>query len=196
METISVDPFAIPVPNWAEWSIKSHLPLWLAITLACNICPNRYLANGERLPPGMFLPIKAFDDLMAMAKSAIGNNGILRPMTLHPSDIEFSQVRMDNFTAWLMSFKFDLPIGYPWAPEAPDFGALNWPWGRHSTKSLRLLAEAAERFWKHYDPDDATTAPTNEQVSSWLHANGASKRNSEVMASILRADGLPIGPRK
>ncbi|MDW3684003.1 hypothetical protein RA280_20085 [Cupriavidus sp. CV2] len=77
-----------------------------------------------------------------------------------------------------------------------------WSRGKHDTALLRHLAAAADRYWKpiavggNYDPSDRTTAPTNDQVIEWLVARGVSKRVAEVMAQILRADGLPTGPRK
>lgn len=70
-----------------------------------------------------------------------------------------------------------------------------WPWGDHETKLLRLLAAAAEKHWKLYDPTDASTAPKNKTVVTWLMAQGVAGRSAEVMATILRADGLPTGPR-
>jgi hypothetical protein len=71
-----------------------------------------------------------------------------------------------------------------------------WPWGAHETELLRQLAAAADRFWSRFDPADNTTAPTNEQVSAWLQSRGVAARTAEVIATILRADGLPTGPRK
>lgn len=71
-----------------------------------------------------------------------------------------------------------------------------WPWGGHHTRALGLLRGAAEKFWINYDPTDPSTAPTNAQVKAWLVEQGASDRIAENMASILRADGLPPGPRK
>lgn len=71
-----------------------------------------------------------------------------------------------------------------------------WPWGSHETDLLRKLAGAANKWWIRYDPADATTAPTNDQVTNWLKNEGVSNRVAEVMASILRIDGLPSGPRK
>jgi hypothetical protein len=75
-------------------------------------------------------------------------------------------------------------------------GERTWPWGKHETKLLRKLADATEKFWKLYDPDDPSTAPTNQQVEKWLESEGVSKRVAEVMAQMLRADSLPPGPRK
>ena len=77
-----------------------------------------------------------------------------------------------------------------------DANAARWPWGTHTTQLLDHLAAAAERFWVNYDPSDATTAPTNSQVTTWLKSQGVAERTAEVMATILRIDGLPTGPRK
>jgi hypothetical protein len=77
-----------------------------------------------------------------------------------------------------------------------SFLVRRWPWGDYDTKLLRKLAEAAQRFWVIYDPTDPTRAPTNKQVSDWLESQSVSNRIAENMASILRADGLPTGPRK
>ena len=72
----------------------------------------------------------------------------------------------------------------------------NWPWGNHETELLRQLANAARLFWINYDPTDPSTAPTNEQVKNWLVNKGVAPRTAEIMATILRADGLRPGPRK
>lgn len=71
-----------------------------------------------------------------------------------------------------------------------------WPWGDHETELLRALAAVADEFWTLYDPEDKSTAPTNEQVIKRLKQRGVSARTAEVMATILRADGLHPGPRK
>ena len=71
-----------------------------------------------------------------------------------------------------------------------------WPWGLHDTKALQDLAAAAERFWSRYDPEDDTTATTNAEVSKWLQTErNVSARIADAIATILRADGLPTGPR-
>lgn len=72
----------------------------------------------------------------------------------------------------------------------------NWPWGTHETPLLRKLAEAASKFWSLYDPNDPSSAPTNSQVENWLTSKGVSQKIAEVMATILRAEGLRRGPRK
>lgn len=73
--------------------------------------------------------------------------------------------------------------------------ATHWPWGTHSTELLEHLAAAAKRYWKNYDPEDPTTAATNDEISNWLVSRGVKERTAEVMARILRADDLPAGRR-
>lgn len=75
--------------------------------------------------------------------------------------------------------------------------AVNFPLNTHSTKYLRKLLEASDKFWKRYDPSlGADTAPTNEQVSNWLIQEGISAALANSMATILRADDLRSGRRK
>ncbi len=84
-----------------------------------------------------------------------------------------------------------------WDSEAvPAPVASKWPWGDHETELLRKLAEAVGKFWKLYDPTDTTTAPKNKAIVDWLTEQGVAERNAQVMATILRADNLPTGPRK
>lgn len=72
-----------------------------------------------------------------------------------------------------------------------------WPWGNHHTELLGHLEAAALRYWQNYDPTDATTAPTNRDVAEWLvNERKVSQKMSESIASMLRLDGLPTGPRK
>ncbi len=72
-----------------------------------------------------------------------------------------------------------------------------WPWGDHHTEMLGHLEAAAIRFWTSYVPADATTANTNATVSEWLQTERkVSRTMADSIASMLRADGLPTGPRK
>ena len=81
-------------------------------------------------------------------------------------------------------------------PEAAA-NTRRWPWGDHHTESLGHLEAAANRFWVNYDPTDTSTAETNERVSRWLQTeHQVSKNKADAIASMLRPDGLPTGPRK
>ena len=122
-----------------------------------------------------------------------------------PDDAEKIVVKVADFVAWAAALPapWELPeemkrMGpYPEAEEGLQDGVgTKWPWGDYETELLRKLATAADRFWKLYDPADNTTAPTNQQVIDWLKQQGVADRTAEVMATILRADGLPTGPRK
>ena len=73
----------------------------------------------------------------------------------------------------------------------------HWPWGDHHTAVLGHLETAARRYWVNYDPADSGTAPTNETVSNWLVTERkVSKKMADSIASMLRVDDLPTGPRK
>jgi hypothetical protein len=71
-----------------------------------------------------------------------------------------------------------------------------WPWGNYETELLRKTAGAVERFWTNYDPSDPSTAPTNEQVVKYLKKQDVTERTAGSIATIIRANGLPSGPRK
>lgn len=72
-----------------------------------------------------------------------------------------------------------------------------WPWGAHETQMLKALAKVATKHWGNYNPADPSTATaTNEMVKQELIDAGVSKRVAEAMATALRPDGLPRGPRR
>jgi hypothetical protein len=81
--------------------------------------------------------------------------------------------------------------------DAVATAGTRWPWGSHHTEFLGHLEAAARRFWTLYDPADPSTAPTNEMVADWLQKErDVSKDKSRAIASILRPDRLPTGPRR
>ena len=73
-----------------------------------------------------------------------------------------------------------------------------WPWGSHQTKALEDLDAAAREFWVAYDPaNPKTTAPKSDSVVVWLEKErGVSNAKAKAIASMLRPDDLPTGPRK
>ena len=102
----------------------------------------------------------------------------------------------ETWVRWAQSKSLSLPKPLEDFLRARDEALLAAPPNDHNTNLLRKLTGAARHFWELYDPDDPTTAPTNKQVSNWLQEQGVAKRVAEVMAQILRADGLPRGPRR
>lgn len=191
------DFWALKKPNWDDWKSVKQTRLWCAVSLACDLDPDNFmLFNLPQLNTMTQHPPLQFHELLDMAKYSIGAKGPLKLISKSNDGLVESEVSLTNFATWLKTVPHTLPSEFPWQPEAITFLNLDWPWGRHETDLLRKLAEAAHKFWNNYDPSDPTTAPTNKQVIDWLTAQGISGRTAEVMATILRADGLPTGPRK
>ena len=126
-------------------------------------------------------------------------------------------VRLDDVSYWLRTQGIEIGYtvnsieknGYEEAESeninigSPD--AYNrWPWGNHHTELLGHLQAAASEFWMNYDPKHAkTTAPKNETVIAWLMARNVvgqkrkvSDQMAKAIATMLRPDGLPTGPRR
>lgn len=113
-------------------------------------------------------------------------------------------LRLADFAAWAIGKNWTLPsefprpdaASYPLAPEGLQIGGASWPWGNHETDLLRELAAAAARYYgANYDPSDIDSAPKSADVIAWLMTRRVAKRVAEVMAQILRPDGLRTGPR-
>jgi hypothetical protein len=66
---------------------------------------------------------------------------------------------------------------------------------KNSTDLLRKLHAAQLKLWGLYDSSDHSTAPTNQQVTDYLTQQGVSLRTARIMATILRADEIPMGRR-
>lgn len=190
-------PWAPRKPDWDAWKSVKQASLWHAVALACDLDPGNFqLFDKPQLARLLKEPPRQFDDLLVMAKGSIGANGILKLVSRSEEGLEESEVKLSNFATWLKSIQHKPPAQFPWLPEPITLSNMDWPWGRHETDLLRKLAGAAQRFWSNYDPTDPGTAPTNQQIIDWLKGQGVAQRTAEVMATILRADGLPTGPRK
>lgn len=90
------------------------------------------------------------------------------------------------------AYRFDLK-----QPDATQDPPGRWPWGNYHTELLGHLEAAALRYWVNYDPNETTSAPINATVSEWLQTKRkVSQKMADGIATLLRADGLPTGPRK
>lgn len=119
------------------------------------------------------------------------------------SDFDLQRFGRQELVRWLSScgiqsaYSFDLSGSESGKTDTVTDKAGRWPWGNHHTNLLGHLEAAAKQWWTYYDPADATTAPTNKVVSEWLiKERKLKKRPAEYIASMLRPDGLPTGPRK
>ncbi len=189
---------SLPKPNWANWQRMRKAELWQAVALASDLDPlqlskDDFLACGSADGGLTQLPRGACE-LLGQAKSAIAGGALRIALAPLGHSIE-REVDLAEFAGWLRVIGHQAPPDFPWTPAELDPSHMVWPWGRHTTKDLALLARAADKFWKHYDPGDTTTAPTNEAVIEWLVQNDMARRKAEVVASLLRADGVPTGPR-
>ncbi len=99
----------------------------------------------------------------------------------------------DTIANWLDACHLDSVYAFK---RAPENRTTHWPWGNHHTENLGHLEAAAKRFWVNYDPSDSSTAATNQAVAQWLMTErNVSGKMADAIASMLRADGLPTGPR-
>ena len=180
------------------WGETDDLSLFQAALLTFGIEPFAFQKNTEStcepvaldaLPDGFPLRIEAL-------RSAIRTKSI-KPVGGIPGkdglfDENTTRIKTDDFVAWCAAR--GVPHNIPNRAVPPP--ATKWPWGDYETKLLNELAAAVERFWVRYDPSDSTTAPTNEQVAKWLMTRDVPERTAKYIATILRPDGLPTGPRK
>ena len=56
-------------------------------------------------------------------------------------------------------------------------------WGNHEMELLAVLAGAANRFWKNYDPSQPDTAAKSEAVSEWIRSQ---KRGAKLSRAVLQ----------
>jgi hypothetical protein len=190
-------------PNWKKWRHMPDVKIWEAVALSLDIDPDEVFHNsqGWMVDTHLFDESKEFGDRLQIAGRCLGAGTGLSPRILSMSDRSASRVSLAEFAAWAISVDFQIPT------QLVDMATLKaknttpekksaWPWGDHETELLRKLSAAAKRYWVNYDPSEPDTAPTNRDVTDWLKSQGVADRTAEVMATILRVDGLRPGPRK
>jgi hypothetical protein len=188
---------ANPVKN-NFWGETDDLSLSDAALLTLNIEPSalgdQLEASGEPLNSDE-LP-KEFFTRIEVLRSAIRAEKLSTVALITDKhgriDESKTRIKTDDFVIWCAAKRFAHNIPNRVAPQPTT----KWPWGDYETKLLKKLAVAAEEWWSDYDQKNPGSAPTNDDVRDWLVGQGVSKRVAEVMAQILRADGLQPGPRK
>jgi hypothetical protein len=175
-------------PDWELWPGSRRVTRDEAIALTFGIDPEclEYDSRGHIIPES--LPDETTEKIF---RKRLRSLEACRPYT----NILLSEIA--TWAVWEVKLK-DLPFEFAALAQKPDKAAHMpaWPWGTHNTKLLSKLKGAAEKFWKNYDPTDATTAPKSTDLIVFLKKEGVSTRIAESMATILRADRLPTGPRK
>ncbi len=119
------------------------------------------------------------------------------------ADLVFSsnqdyRIRRTEIVRWLDAnelksvYQFDLNR----VKQCEKITSSRWPWGDRHTELLGHLEAAALEFWAKYDSSNVKrTAPKNDTVINWLLARHVSRKMAEAIATMLRPDGLPTGPR-
>lgn len=195
--------------TWRIWSKMPSGTVWEVVALHCWLDPD--VMNEDTITLTELTSYRScarfYQERMRLAIQHIAD-GILECEDDDEPDLRLKVVKLTDYAEWALRHSMPLPPEFPrppWAENpagevAPKRSTAKWPWGSHDTELLNLLAGAAA-FWKSvdegglYDPSDPATAPTNEQVEAWLEKKGVSKKVRESMATILRANGMPSGPR-
>lgn len=190
--------------TWRKWSRMRKACLWQAVALHCSLDPRYMTSTSIRFDDDLPNDSAArfYQEREIIAAQHL-NDGTLKSGGSQDCSLLHRTVMLTDYRKWAQEMDMPLP------PEFPSERALKiitgepinkWPWGSHDTALLRLLAEVGN-LWRpeseggNYDPEDPTTAPTNNQIESWLKARGVSNKTSQVMATMLRDDDLPSGPR-
>ena len=179
-------------PRWDKWRLMPDVKIHEAVALSLDIEPESLSYKNE--------PRFENQEFSMRIAVTIANSGKFNHSR--------HSVPLAKFASWALLIQWEIPeelvalaaTNEKQAAQSQEQRNQNserrWPWGSRETKLIKHLAAAADKFWKNFDPEDQSTAPTNKQVSDWLIKQGVAKRTAEVMATILRADDLPTGPRK
>jgi len=190
--------------TWRKWSRMRLACLWEAVALHCYLDPHpRYMSKTTittftNAPPGS--AARLYQERLSIAHHH-GLDGTLKLRGTPDEDYRDRGVRLSDYAQWAQGLGMTLPQHFPTTPTSNLTAPDKWPWGTHDTVLLGHLAAAANHFWKSvseggsYDPERPITAKSNDVVIPWLEKRGVSGRIAKAMATILRADNLPPGPR-
>lgn len=175
----------------AKWK---HEDLWSErdlCDLCCGLTPNGSRSNVSEL--------NAAGEAIRRAILANALPVASQPIDATAGDRMYAHARFfkpSEATAWAAGKfeKFPFKAADFITQVAPNTRA--WPWGTYRTDLLDHLAAAVQQWWVNYTPSDNTTAPTNATVVDWLKTRHVAQGMAEKMASMIRADNLPTGPRK
>lgn len=190
--------------TWRKWSRMRLACLWEAVALHCYLDPHPRHMTKQTIfmyadaPTGS--AARLYQERLMIAWHH-GLDGTLKLRGLLGEDIRDRTVRLSDYAQWARDLGMTLPPYFPTTPTSKLTTPDMWPWGTHDTVMLGHLVAAASHFWKpvseggNYDPERPTTAKSNKEVAAWLFKRTNSANISMAMATILRADNLPPGPR-
>ena len=192
--------------DWQHWINKPTGKVWEAVALHCYINPastsSSLLQAGGKVKRRT--AVWFYRWRLVVALQYVETEQL--ETTTYEDDPNERLVSFAEYARWAKDLDYPLPKKFPQKQTYRILGKdgslppRGWPWGSHETNLLRLFAEVGE-FWRPieegglYDPGDSTTAPTNEQIELWLEKRNVGVKVREVMATILRSDNMPSGPR-
>ena len=161
----------------------------VANELGCDDGTVRTLVVEERSLPAICVThVGHKEPYSALQLLRVGGNGIVFDFQDSNCHLGYLRVQRSDLDEFKAKHPTRLEVATP--PTSA-----RWP--SHETKKLTALRLAAVKFWSNYDPAQPDTAPKNEAVAEWLHEmHGIRAAPAAEMASILRPDSLPTGPRK
>ena len=181
---------ALSEEDLAKWGSEDLWTVREASQLLCGRRPSDSAASDTETNEASAALLRA---VRAQALQVVG------PVSTADRLYEKQTLRPGEVIAWAKRKHF---------PKFPDFSKTaaliesevapspGWPWGQYETKLLTKLGLAAKHFWADYDDSKPATAPKNAVVSHWLETeHGVVPRMANMMAQILRADGVRPGPR-
>ena len=180
-----------PTVNWESISMQGEQ--FLPEALMCSYLPKEYARRRELVTRAEWAhelsdPVRPVDFLMWAKNIDMTVPTELQSEVASRVPIADMRKELDTAKARIAELESELTV-------ARDAATHRWPWGTYETEQLRRLAAAAQRFWVNYDPNELSTAPRSKTVENWLREQGVPQRVAQIMAQILRPDGLPTGPR-
>jgi hypothetical protein len=102
----------------------------------------------------------------------------------HPV-VELCMIKTSSLRKWAEK------NGYSLGEDAPEklLAKTNY------SPKLKLLIQAACKFWENADPLDCETQPTNKTVSEWLQKQGLSERLANAGAAFISPEWVKKGRR-
>ena len=182
-------------PDWAYWNACDLVLISEAVALSLGLDPKTLDESRSKAVRGSPQLDNEYRKRLELAERAmwISDRPYETGMLATPDGTHRTGVEPASFREFLRARGLD--VNPSWQPGKASNAS--WPWGKYETPLLRHLNAAAQKFWVNYDPSDASTAPTNDEVTGWLEtARKCSRTQATAIATILRADGIRPGPRR
>lgn len=203
-------------PDWQKWRLIPEWHLWQALALSVDVEPSaariKYDIDGLDTTDFRYargeLGRRA-EIVYQIVDMGYGEaQGLLAVEWRRGRAPLAAPVRPANFVQWSKTAGWELPpellacATECRGDDGQHLKATRWPWGDYETKLLSVLAEAVHQHWSVYESEKPGTAPLQAEVTEWIEQRlteiGYQNPSTlaQYMATIIRADGAPVGRRK